>query len=118
MARSTSQPQTQTQLAQERGPTGNIQHDGPSQSSVSGTVAVVVGVPAVIVGIIPKLGVGALILAAVALAAGIPSLRHGRASPGFSRARLGVVLAVVAVIIGVLNIGIQLDWFDFFNPDS
>lgn len=118
MARPTTSHRTQTQLAGERGPTGNIRHDDASASSIGATVAVVAGVLAVIAGIIPELGVGALILAAVALVAGISSLRRGRGAPGFGRARFGVVLAVVAAILGVLNIGIQMDLFDYFNPDA
>lgn len=115
MARSTEH-RTQTQIAEELGPTGNTHHDGGG-SSVAGTAAVVVGVLGVIAGIIPKLGVGALILAVVALLAGIPTMRQGPRAAGFSRARLGVVLAVVAIVLGVLNIAIQLDVFNYFTAD-
>lgn len=108
---------TQTELAQHRGPTGNIEHDDSSSSKIAATVAVVTGVLGAIAGIIPKVGVLAIILGLVALVAGISAVRHGPAAPGFSRGRIGVALAVAALVLGVINIGIQLDWFDYFNPD-
>lgn len=115
MARDTPH-RTQTEIAQDRGPTGNTQHDdAAAASSIAATVAVVTGALGVIVGIIPKLGVGALILAAIALVAGVPATRSGRRAPTFSRARTGVVLAVIAVVLGILNIAIQLDVFDYFT---
>ena len=108
---------TQTELAQERGPTGNIQHDGGAASATAATVAVVSGALGVIAGIIPRLGVGALILAVVALVAGVPAMRRGdRASS--SRARIGVVLAVAAIVLGAVNIAIQLDAFNYFTTDT
>ena len=97
--------------------TGNTQYDGgDATSSIAATVAVVAGVLALIAGIIPKLGVGALILAAVALLAGVPAMRRGDATS--SRARIGVVLAVVAVLLGAVNIAIQVDAFNYFTTDT
>lgn len=105
---------TQTDIAQERGPTGNVEHDGgDATSSIAATVAVVAGVLAVVAGIIPRLGVGALILAAVALLTGVPAMRRRDATS--SRARTGVALAVVAVVLGAVNIAIQLDAFNYFT---
>lgn len=108
---------THTDIAQDRGPTGNTQYDGGgATSSIAATVAVVAGALAVIAGIIPKLGVGALILAAVALLTGVPAM--GRRDATSSRARIGVLLAVVAVLLGAVNIAIQLDAFNYFTTDT
>ena len=108
---------TQTEIAEEQGPTGNTHHDGgDATSSMAATVAVVAGALAVVAGIIPKLGVGALILAAVALLTGVPAMRRKDATS--SRARIGVILAVVAVVLGAVNIAIQLDAFNYFTTDT
>lgn len=116
--RMTDKP-THTQLAAERGPTGHTEHDVASARSVSaGVVSLVTGGLGVVAGIIPLLGAGAVLLALVALAFGLPSLRHGPSAAGFRYARLGVVLAVVAIIVGVINLGIQLDWFDYFTTPA
>lgn len=115
MARPSAPNRTQTELAQQRGPTGNIQHDSGAGSRAAGTIAVIAGVLGVLAGIIPNLGVGAVILAVVALVAGIPTMHHGQSHPGFKRARAGVVLAVIAIVLGVLNIAIQGDAFDYFT---
>ena len=113
MARSTPH-RTQTQIAEHGGPTGNTQQDGGA-SSVASTVAVVTGALGVVAGIVPKLGVGALILAVIALVSGVPVMRGGRHGPDFGRARTGVVLAVIAIVLGLLNLAIQLDVFDYFT---
>lgn len=116
MADSTSQ-QTQTELAQERGPTGNIQHDGGAGTSFAATAAVAAGALGVVAAIIPGLGIGALILAAIALLAGVPAMR-GRDDGVARRARIGAVLAVVAIVFGAVNIAIQLDLFNYFTTDE
>lgn len=116
MADSTHE-RTQTEIAEERGPIGNTRHDGgDATSSMAATVAVAAGALGVVAGIIPRLGVGALILAAVALFTGVPAMRRRDATS--SRARIGVVLAVIAVVLGALNVAIQIDAFNYFTTDT
>jgi lysylphosphatidylglycerol synthetase-like protein (DUF2156 family) len=111
-----TQETTHTRLAAEHGPTGHTQHDGDSARSAGmGMASLVAGALGVVAGIVPKLGVAALILAVVAFAAGIPSMRHGTRAAGFRYARIGVVLAVIAVLLGVLNVAIQIELFDYFT---
>lgn len=114
---STTPHQTQTELAQERGPTGNIQHDGGLGSSLAATASVAAGALGVGVGIIPGLGIGAFILAAIALLVGVPAMRAGDGAVA-RRGRIGVVLAVVAIVFGALNIAIQLDLFNYFTTEE
>ena len=110
-------PRTHTEIASERGPTGNTQYDDHTATSMGGTVAVVCGALGVIAGIIPRLGVGAVILAVIALVAGVPAMRGDRESSASKRARIGVFLAVAALVLGALNIAIQLDLFDYFTAE-
>lgn len=116
MADSTQAPRTHTEMAERQGPTGNTAADGDTaRSSGMGMVSAVTGGLGVAVGLIPRAGAFALILAVVALAAGIPSMREGRSAPGFATGRIGVLLGALALVVGILNIGIQLDWFTYFT---
>lgn len=116
MADSTTPPRTRTEQAERHGPTGHTVPDGSTaHSSGMGMVSAVTGGLGVAVGLIPLAGAGALILAVIAFATGAPSLRRGRAASGYATARIGVVLGLVALVVGVLNIGIQLDWFTYFT---
>jgi hypothetical protein len=79
------------------------------------TASVVTGALGLVAGFIPGLWIVALVLAGVALATGLPTMRHGRDATGYGAARIGVALAVAAAVVGLLNLGIWYDAFDYFT---
>lgn len=109
-------PLTETRLAQERGPAGH--HADSDGRSGLATASVVTGGLGAVIALIPAFWTVALPLAAVALVTGLLVVRDGASTPGYRTARIGVVLGIVAGVLGVLNLAINLDVFDYFSdPD-
>jgi len=92
--------------------------DRRRRAGVGGVGAVVAGGLGAIAGFIPRLGVLAVALGLVALASGAGRARADEPGTGRQVARVGVALAVVAIVVGVVNIAIQLDLFAYFTADD
>ena len=109
-------PLTETRLAQERGPEG---HHGPGDGrSALATASVITGGLGAVIALVPAFWTVALPLAVVALVAGLIVVRQGPAAHGYRTARIGVGLGIAAAVLGVLNLAINLDVFNYFsNPD-
>ena len=73
-----------------------------------GLVSLLAGGVGVVVATLPGLGLLALALAALALATGVPAMRRGPRSRCFSTARTGVVLGMIAVLLGFVSLAMQL----------
>lgn len=73
-----------------------------------GLVSLLAGGVGVVVATLPSLGLLALALAALALATGVPAMRRGPRSRCFSTARTGVVLGMIAVLLGFVSLAMQL----------
>jgi len=73
-----------------------------------GTVSAAAGAAGVVVGILPLVGVSALLLAAVAIGTGVPAMRSGPEGVGFHRGRTGVVLGMIAVVVGLASLAAEL----------
>ena len=73
-----------------------------------GLVSLLTGGGGVVVATLPSLGLLALALAVVALATGVPAMRRGPRSRCFSTARTGVVLGMIAVLLGFVSLAMQL----------
>lgn len=87
--------------------------DGPtpsrrSGSSVHGTVSAVSGAVGVVVAILPMVGVAGVLLAVLAIATGVPAMRGGPAGAGFHRGRTGVVLGMIAFVVGLAGLAAEL----------
>lgn len=67
------------------------------------------------VAVIPRLGVIALVLGVVAFAVGVPALRSGSGTASRKYARFGIVLALTALVLGLLNLAIQAELFNYFT---
>lgn len=116
MARSRTDQTTHTQLAAQHGPKGHTQYDGDgARSAVAGVTSIVLGGIGIMAGIVPRLGVIAIVLAAVTLMIALPAIRTGRDAPGHRYARVGAALGVVALLLGAVNIAIQLELFNDFT---
>ena len=77
-------------------------------SAVRGLVSLGAGGLGVVAATLPALGFVALLLAAVSIGVGVPAMRRGPRAPGFPFARVGVVLGMIAVLLGFLSLAIQL----------
>jgi len=73
-----------------------------------GLVSLLAGGAGVVVATLPRLGLLALALAALAIATGVPAMREGPGASCFSKARTGVVLGMIAVLLGVVSLAMQL----------
>ncbi|MCO8126106.1 hypothetical protein NHL50_02670 [Acidimicrobiia bacterium EGI L10123] len=73
-----------------------------------GLVSLLAGGAGVVVATLPGLGLLALALAALAIASGVPAMRKGPGAASFSKARTGVVLGMIAVLLGVISLAMQL----------
>jgi hypothetical protein len=102
-------PSTRTQT------TANRQDGARSSGAV---IAVILGALAVITAFIPGLFWLAWILGGVGIALALPAMRQGSAAPSFSMARTAVIAGVIALVIGIINLGIVLEWFTFFTTDK
>lgn len=81
-------------------------------------VSVVLGAFGVLAAFIPGLFWVAWLLGAVAIAVSLPVLRRGRAAPSHGLARVAFGAGLLAIVIGVLNLGITADWFTYFTTDD
>lgn len=79
-----------------------------SSSRTWGLVSMVVGALGVVAAVVPISGFVALFLAAVAIGTGVPAMRRGPHAACFATARLGVVLGMIAVLLGFLSLAMQL----------
>lgn len=77
-------------------------------SSARGLVSAGAGATSVVVAILPSLGLLALLLAGVAIGAGVHVMRRGPGAAGFRFARVGVVLGMIGVLLGFLSLAMQL----------
>lgn len=77
-------------------------------SSMRGLLSLGAGGLGVVFATLPALGIVALLLAGVAIGVGVPVMRRGPHAPGFPYARVGVVLGMIAVLLGFLSLAIQL----------
>lgn len=82
--------------------------DAGRGSPTRGLVSMAAGGFGVVAATLPSMGIIALVLAAVALGVGVPVMRRGPGTASFSFARSGVVLGMIAVLIGVLSVALQL----------
>ena len=57
----------------------------------------------------------AVVLAVATLMLALPAIRTGRGAPGHRYARIGGALGVVALLLGAVNIAIQLELFNYFT---
>lgn len=73
-----------------------------------GMVSFVAGATGVVAGTAPIPGVIALLLAALAIGLGVPSMRRGPRAASYSYARMGVVLGMIAALLGFLSLALQL----------
>lgn len=73
-----------------------------------GLVSLLAGGVGIVVATLPGLGLLALALAVLALATGVPAMRRGPRSRSFSTARTGVVLGMIAVLLGFVSLAMQL----------
>lgn len=73
-----------------------------------GLVSMLAGGVGVVVAVLPGLGLLALALAVLALVAGVPAMRRGPRSECFSKARTGVTLGMIALLIGIVSLAMQL----------
>lgn len=79
-----------------------------TDSRVRGHVSLGAGALAVVVAILPSLGIVALALAGVAIGVGVPVMRRGPGSAAFPSARVGVVLGMIGVLLGFISLAMQL----------
>lgn len=84
-------------------------------AAVLGAIGAAVGVAA---ALIPGLFFVGWLLGGAAIAAGLPAFRQGRAASDYGIARFAVFAGALAVVLGVVNLGIVLDWFDYFTADD
>lgn len=112
-------PETHTQEAEERGPRGHTAHSATTATKTTlTTVATVLGLLGVVAGVVPGLWILALPIGVVTLAVAEPVRRRGPGTAGHRSARAAVVLAVVALALGVINLGISVELFDYFTVDG
>ncbi len=87
---------------------GRVAPDAAVRSSGHGLVSFAAGALGVVAAILPSMGIVALVLAAVAIGVGVPVMRRGPQAASFAFARVGVVLGMISVLIGVLSVAMQL----------
>jgi formate-dependent nitrite reductase membrane component NrfD len=68
----------------------------------------IAGALGVVAAILPRLGALALLLAAIAICAGVPAMRRGPQAACFPYARAGVVLGMISVLLGFISLAMQL----------
>lgn len=95
--------------------TGASTRGEPDNRSPVPVIAAIVGVLAVIAAFIPGLFFVAWLLGAIAIAAALPTFRAGAPSHGFGAARVAVIAGALALVFGLVNLGIVLEWFDYFT---
>lgn len=81
---------------------------GDRRSPRHGFVSLGAGALGVVAATLPSMGLVALVLAAVAIGVGVPVMRRGPGVASFPFARVGVVLGMIAVLVGVLSVAMQL----------
>lgn len=81
---------------------------GAAGSSTRGLVSLGAGGLGVVFATLPALGIVALLFAGVAIGVGVAAMRLGPRAPGFPFARVGVVLGMIAVLLGFISLAIQL----------
>ena len=107
MADPTTQQRTRTGVD----PAGGDRTDTPGRdprSRTPGVVSLLAGAGGVVAAIPPGLGVAAVALAVLAVVSGVPAMREGPSSPCYSFARTGVVLGMIAALLGFLSLAMQL----------
>ena len=86
--------------------------DGPARAAAPsrrpGLVSMLSGGAGVVVAVLPSLGLLALALAAIAIGTGVPAMRRGTRAPCFPTARTGVVLGMIAALVGAVSLAMQL----------
>lgn len=95
--------------------TGARSRSEPDRKSSTTTVAAIVGVIAVISALLPGFFFVAWLLGVIAIAAGLTTFRQGASADGFGSARVAVIAGALALVLGVINLGIVLDWFTYFT---
>lgn len=105
MADSTTQHRTGTDLDRE-GQASTADRGGASRTP--GLVSLSAGAAGVVVAILPSLGIVALVLAALAIGTGVPAMRKGTGTACFALARTGVVLGMIAVLLGFISLAMQV----------
>ena len=104
----------QTSMTQHRLGTQDHRSEGAAapaahrRSPVRGAVSLAAGAFGVVAATLPAMGIAALLLAAVAIGVGVPVMRRGPGVPSFPFARVGVVLGMIAVLVGILSLAMQL----------
>ena len=73
-----------------------------------GLVSLAAGGTGIVVALLPGLGLLALALAALSIGAGVPGMRRGPDAVCFPYARTGVVLGMIAVLLGFVSLAMQL----------
>lgn len=73
-----------------------------------GLVSLAAGAAGIVVALLPGLGLLALALAALSIGAGVPGMRRGPGAVCFPYARTGVVLGMIAVLLGFVSLAMQL----------
>jgi hypothetical protein len=107
-----AQPTTHHRIGTRPGPVdrplARTRRPDPTDSPFRGHVSLAAGALAVVVAILPSLGVVALALAGVAIGTGVPVMRRGPGTAAFPSARVGVVLGMIGVLLGVISLAMQL----------
>lgn len=89
-----------------------------NRSNAAAKIGAISGAVGVIAAFIPGLFFVAWLLGAVAIAAGLPTFRRGRGESDYGTARFAVVAGALALVFGVVNLGIVLDWFTYFTTEG
>lgn len=98
--------------------TDTVEDTAEEKRSAAEVIAIIVGALGVVAAFIPGLWWFAWILAVVAIAIALPAVRQGPTGPSYRLSRIAVGAGIVALIIGLLNLGITQDWFEYFNVDA
>ena len=88
------------------------------RSNTATKIGAICGAIGVVFAFIPGLFFVAWLLGAIAVAAGLPTFRRGRTASDYGTARFAVVAGALALVFGVVNLGIVLDWFTFFTTGT
>lgn len=97
--------------------TDRMERQDRPERSAGAVIAVIVGVIGAIVSFVPGLFWAAWILGAIAIGVSLPALKQGPTAPSHGLARVAAGAGALALVVGLINLGITLDWFDYFNPD-
>lgn len=81
--------------------------ESPDPTRTKGVVSLGAGAAGILFAVLPGLGLLALALAAVAIGTGVPAMRQGPHAPCFPYARIGLVLGMIAVLLGFLSLAVQ-----------